>query len=253
VKPEELRRLGRAELRRYGVRTLFVRVLDVRRDRGGFGVRVAGGGIHHARKLLLATGVRDHIPAIPGIDSLFGVSVHICPFCDGWEWRERRLAVYGRGQAGAGLAHSLLAWSRDVVLLTDGPSRLEATAIAALRRRGVVLHSSRIVRFEGRNGRLRRVHFRRGTSLERDAIFLATRNEVRGELARRLDCRLQGRGPIWTDRRECSSVPGVYVTGDASGDVQFSVVAAAEGARAAVAIHKELVQEERHDARRRTT
>ena len=245
ILPEELRRLGRSELRRYGVRFLGARAIDARPgSRGGFRVRTSARAVFRSKRLLLATGVRDRIPPIPGIDTLYGVSVHHCPYCDGWEWRDRALAVYGRGEGGAGLAHSLLAWSADVVLLTDGPARLSPRSSAALRRRGVSVVSNRVLRLEGRGGRLRRVHLRGADPLARDAIFLATGNEARVELAQRLDCRFRRGGSIWTDRRECASVPGVYVAGDASRDVQFAIVAASEGARAAVAIHRELVLEE---------
>ncbi|HEU5311903.1 MAG TPA: NAD(P)/FAD-dependent oxidoreductase, partial [Candidatus Eisenbacteria bacterium] len=169
VLPEELRRLGRGELRRYGVRTLGARAVDARGNvRAGFHVRVASRRTFHARRLLLATGVRDRIPSIPGIETFFGVSIHHCPLCDGWEWRDRRLAVYGRGAGGATLAHSRLSWSSDVVLLTDGPARLKPRSASNLARRRVRVLTDRVVRLEGRNGRLRRIHFRGGAALERD-------------------------------------------------------------------------------------
>lgn len=245
IPPQELRRLGRFEARRYGVRFVGARAIDARPEsRGGFRVRTSTRTVFRSKRLLLATGVRDRVPAIPGIDTLYGVSVHHCPHCDGWEWRDRALAVYGRGEGGAGLAHSLLAWSRDVVLLTDGPARLSRRSAAALRRRGVRVIPNRVLRLDGRDGRLRRVHFRGSEPLARDAIFLATGNEARTELAQKLECRFRRGGSIWTDRRECASVPGVYVAGDASRDVQLAIVAASEGARAAVAIHRELVREE---------
>ena len=83
------------------------------------GVRLAG------RKLLIATGVVDNLPEIPGFRELYGVSVFHCPYCDGWEVRDQPLAVYGRGARGLGLSLELTAWSRDLVLCTDGPSELE--------------------------------------------------------------------------------------------------------------------------------
>jgi thioredoxin reductase len=254
ILPEARRRLGRAEIRRYGVRVVGGRAIDARREPdGGFRVRLSTGSRLRAKRLLLATGVRDRLPSVPGMSTLYGVSVHHCPFCDGWEWRDRALAVYGRGESGADLCHSLLAWSADVVLLTNGPSRLAPGRAAALARRGVRVITSRIGRLEGPNGRLRRVRFHEAEPLARDALFLATGNEARTELALKLACRVHRRGSIWTDRRQCSSVAGVYVAGDASRDVQFAIVAAAEGARAAVAMHRELVREESRNHRRSGT
>ena len=79
-----------------------------------------------SRKLLLATGVVDNLPEIPGFRELYGRSVFHCPYCDGWELRDQPLAIYGRGARGVGLALELTAWSRDLVLCTDGPSEIEA-------------------------------------------------------------------------------------------------------------------------------
>ena len=77
-----------------------------------------------SRKVLLATGVVDLLPDLEGIEEMYGVSVHHCPYCDGWEHRDGRIAVYGAGKSGGGLALAMKTWSRDVVMCSDGPSRL---------------------------------------------------------------------------------------------------------------------------------
>ena len=89
---------------------------------------LASGETVHARKLLLATGVVDNLPDIPGFRELYGRSVFHCPYCDGWEVRDQPLAIYGRGDRGLGLSLELTAWSRDLVLCTDGPSEIDRTS-----------------------------------------------------------------------------------------------------------------------------
>lgn len=253
VRPVALLEAGRREALGYGVSIRRDEVLEVsavtaERGRTGFRVAPARGRTILAKKILLATGVVDRIPPLPGIERFYGVSVHHCPYCDGWEWRDRRLAVYGHGANGAGLAHSLLTWSADVALFTDGPGRLTAAERDELRSRGIEVIRHRVIGLEGSAGRLRRVLLRGRAPVERDALFFSTGNDQSCDLAVRLGCRLTLKAAIRTNRRERTNVPGVYVAGDASWDVQFVVVAAAEGAKAAVAINRELQMEERASA-----
>lgn len=250
IPPAALLEVGRREVLAYRVsirREEVTRIVPVATRRGhtAFQVSLQRGRPVSAKKILLATGVVDRIPPIPGIESFYGTSVHHCPYCDGWEWRDRRLACYGHGASGEALAHALLTWSRDVVLLTDGASRLSPGELAELRSRGVEVIRNRVIGLEGPAGRLRRVLLRGRAPLERDALFFSTGNDQSCDLAVRLGCRLTLKAAIRTNRRERTNVPGVYVAGDASWDVQFVVVAAAEGAKAAVAINRELQAEER--------
>lgn len=242
--PRDFLDLGRAELRRYGIHFRPDEVIDARKLRARFDVRTHSGERFECRKLLLATGVRDQLPRIEGLREFYGTSIHHCPYCDGWEWRNRRLAAYGHGKAALGLALSLKNWSSDVVVLTDGiRGRLNAYR-SMLRRQRIRMHQAKIARLEGERGRLRRVVFGDGTSLERDAMFFNTGQRQKSELAVKLGCEFDRRGGVIVDKRERTCVPGLYLCGDASRDVQFVVQAAAEGAIAAVTINKEFQEEE---------
>jgi len=241
--PLEFRRLGRAEVARYDVEVRDVTVVDARRVDGGFEVDLEGGGQVRARKLLLATGVVDQVPAQDGFDACYGRSVFHCPYCDGWEVRGQRLAVYSPGGRGTGLALKLTQWSRDVLLCTDGPARLDAALKAELADRGVRVRTERVARLDHERGDLRRVVFARGEPEARDALFFSTGQTQQSDLARRLGCRFSRKGAVKTGRHERTDVPGLFVAGDASRDVQLVVVAAAEGVKAAFAINTELQQE----------
>jgi thioredoxin reductase len=121
IDPLMLRRLGRREIARYGVDVETDRVTTISsRKRGEFVATTVGGSIIRARKVLLATGVRDVLPDLPGFVPLYGASVHHCPYCDAWEHRDQRLAAYGQGEAALGLALSLRTWSKRVTACTDG-------------------------------------------------------------------------------------------------------------------------------------
>jgi thioredoxin reductase len=210
---------------------------------GRFHVTLRDGVRLASRKLLIATGVVDNLPDIPGFRELYGVAVFHCPYCDGWEVRDQPLAVYGRGARGLGLALELTAWSRDIVLCTDGPPEIDAADLSRLTRNGIVLRDDRVARLEGA-GALDRVVFESGETLARRAVFFTTGQTQQSELARRLGCEINEKGTVRTGKYETTHLTGLYVAGDASRAVQWVVVAAAEGAEAAFAINTDLLAED---------
>jgi thioredoxin reductase len=192
--------------------------------------------------LLLATGVTDNLPDVAGMAELYGTSVFHCPYCDGWELRGRPLAVYGRGKRGHGLALELTGWTADIVLCTDGDAGLEHADRRALERNGIGVREERIVRVEGRDGRLDRIVFDTGGALDRDGLFFTTGQHPCSGLAQQLGCEFNDKGTVRTGPYESTHLPGLYVAGDASRAVQWVVVAAAEGAEAAYHINQDLIR-----------
>ena len=238
IAPLDLLTLGREELAPYDVEVRRSSVTNVSRVPNGFAVQVDGSPVE-ARAVLLATGVRDRLPEIPGVEECFGTSVHHCPYCDGWECRDRRIAVIGVGRSPAGLALSLRTWTQTISACSNG-ARVRATHRNQLRRHDVALHTRRIERLDHDNGCVRRVVFQDGSAIECDAVFFTGPQHQQCELAAQLGCEFNQRGTVKTDLLGKTCVAGVYVVGDASRDVQFAVVAAAEGAKAAVAINQAL-------------
>lgn len=236
--------IAREELRPYTtVELRDTRVVDAAPAGPGFLVRCEDGRTIRSRKLLLATGVVDEIPTVPGIEALYGRSVHHCPYCDGWEWRDQPLASYGRGDAGAGLAIGLSVWSRDVLLCTDGRASMSKRMRKRLEAMEIRIRSERIVRLEGRDGLLDRIVFQSGEAEARRALFFSNGQHQASDLPARLGCRFTKEGAVATGKCEATNVPGLYVCGDASKEAQFVVVAAAEGAEAGMAINQALLEE----------
>jgi thioredoxin reductase len=213
--PEELRRIGREQLARYpDVRLRQDSVVDAHPlATEGFRLELGGGEHVEARRLLLATGVADELPAIDGLAALWGRGAYHCPYCHGFEVSGRRLAVLGAGPERARLALQLTRFSDDLVLLADGEPlpRDRAELLAA---HGVGLRGEPVARFEGGGGRLERVVLAGGEPLERDAVFIATVLHQRSDLAGRLGCRLLPDGCVEVDELARTSVPGVYAAGD---------------------------------------
>lgn len=245
IDPLELLRIAREQLEPYAVKILKSRALEAWREGLVFAVRVHDGSVVRGRRLVLATGVVDVLPELPGFDELYGRSVFHCPYCDGWEVRDHALAALAPGDAGAELALGLTTWSRDVVLFTGGgaaPNDAEQGRLAQAR---IPVHEAPVLRLEGEDGALAAVHLEGGARVARQALFFSEGRQVRTDLATSLGCEIDDTlGVLRTSPREETGVPGVYVAGDASADVLFAIVAAADGARAAHAINVSLRRED---------
>jgi thioredoxin reductase len=245
IDPGELLRIARAQLLPYetvGLRQLSVTA--VRRVEGGFEVTSRDGLSERARKLLLATGLTDELPEVPGARSLYGQCIFHCPYCDAWEVRDQPLAAYGTGDAkGGDLALEISLWSRDVVLCTDGPACLSEAERARLSRRGIAIREERLIGFE-RDGAGLRVLFQGGRALARRALFFNTRSRQTSDFVARLGCELDEKQCVRVGIDGATDVPGVYVAGDVSRGSRQVVIAAAEGSAAAIAINNQLLAED---------
>ena len=244
VSPAELRRLGREQLSPYDtVEFRDVAVVDIRRSDGEFSATLEDGSEVRARKVLIATGIVDTLPAVPGIEELYGSAVFHCPYCDGWEFRDRPLAVYGRGDDALAEARALTRFTRDIVICTDGDTASEKLQASCASRIGAVVRAERVLRLERRPHGLA-VVFAGGSILERAALFFCSHVQVRSPFAQRLGCALAANGLVETLENEATGVRGLYVAGDASRSVLLAIVAAGEGAAAAFAMNRELLRED---------
>jgi thioredoxin reductase len=242
ITPGELLRIGRQQLRAYEtVKFREGTASAIRLVGRRFEVRVAGVR-HSSRKILFATGVVDRLPEVPGAAELYGRGVYHCPYCDGYEISSGPVAVYGEHTKGMGLVRTLLCWTRDIVLCTNGPARLPKEERNFLDRHGVVLREDKLERLAGRS-KLEMVVFAGGEEMPRAGLFFNTGQYQHSELPAKLGCR-EAKGAVVTDKDGQTTVRGAYLAGDASKDVQLAIVAAAEGAKAAFAINKALTSED---------
>jgi thioredoxin reductase len=242
ITPRELRRNGRDQLTEFP--TVEVRdgeVVDADPLATGVAVRIGDGHDVRARALVLAHGLRYDPPPLPGVRPLWGRSVFHCPFCDGWEVRDRPLAVHGNGPAAARSALVLSGWSNDVLLCTDGPADLNGMD-SALRSAGVQIRQDPIRELVGHDGRLDRIEFLNGPAEGCEALFVRTDREQPNGLAEALGCDLGDGGTIETDVDGRTAIPGIYAAGDAATDHARSVAnAVGSGSRAAYAVALDLV------------
>jgi thioredoxin reductase len=241
--PDALYDRGRAELAAYpSVQLRDASVVAGARENGSFVLSTADGEDLAAARVLLATGMEYAVPQLPGVAELWGETVFHCPYCHGWEVRDRRLAVLG-AMAAAHRALLLRGWSEDVVLLTDGPSELAPDERAALERAGVPIDERPVAGVRGRDT-LEAVVFADGGTLARDGLLVPAPLRQRSALAAELGAELTERGTVDVDFVGQTTVPGLYAAGDISAAMQQVGGAIADGSRAAAAINDSLIAEE---------
>ena len=254
ILPTELLARGREEVTAHG--GLIVEGCVTRVERLGeecFRVSTGDekivGQTFDARRLLLATGLRDLTPDCPGFSEFYGASVFHCPDCDGFEVTGKRVAVLGNGKKTVGFTLSLLTWTDHLTLVTGGdPGDMTDEHRAKLAAFDIPVVNRGIVKLEGdaESKRLERARLDDGGVVECDALFFNLGTEPASGFHEALGCRLEEEGGlVWVDEGHQTSVPGVYAAGDLTPRSQLAVVAAAEGAMAAIHIHKSLVPESR--------
>lgn len=246
--PAELRRIGREQLKSYDVRFHDGRATNAAKTSAGFEVTLDGAKVVACRKLILATGMADVLPEIPGLRELWGNGAIHCPYCHGWEYRGRSWAYLAPPNAAVEVATLLLGWTNQLTLLTNGPAGLSPEDQAWLEEHAIEVVEGRVERLEGDGRQLRAIRLEGGRRLERDVLFVQTRLRQSSDLPERLGCELVADGPkagmVRTDPFGATSVEGLYVVGDASEAGVPSVASAvAEGSVAAAFASKAIFAE----------
>ena len=245
ILPADFLNIVHKELAAYNIIHIAARAVTAEKNANDlFALTDSNGQTHTGKKLLLATGVTDIIPDIPGMQQLWGNGVYHCPYCDGFELCDKNIGLYARRYNGYGMALSLRHLTRNLILFTDGSGSLKKTQAAILRSQGIQVITSRITELHCDEQQLTCVVLKNGERIPCDAVFTHHGHKVNNDLLLQLGARCTIKGAAITNRRQQSSIPGLYVAGDAAIDMHFVAVAAAEGTKAAVAIHDDLMHEE---------
>ena len=250
ITPSELRGRGRDECRKYDVSLIDGTVLSVsRKSDEHFELQLEGGTKVAGRRLLLAIGLRDVWPEIEGLEHVYGQNAHVCPDCDGYEARGRKTVVIGKGRRAVGMALNLTTWTRELAVCTNGK---DPGLTPELREKLVALDipviTDAIVELKLRRGELRSLIFDPACGREPlgvEEIFFSIAQYPADDLGVQLGCERDEGGHIVIDERYHTSVHNVYAAGDIVPGPQLAICAAADGAIAALAIHKSLVPPER--------
>ncbi|HZG55556.1 NAD(P)/FAD-dependent oxidoreductase [Paenibacillus sp.] len=244
--PGELLRIAREQLEPYpSVRYTKDAVIAAEGADGRFVVTTASGATYRARKLLFAAGRKDLPLDVPGLADVYGKSAFVCPYCDGWELRDRRIVWIGKGAFALHMAMTLSGWTDRITLCLHGADDLPEAHREELRRHGIPFYLSRVRAIESRDGQAERVMLEDGTALACEGIFFAPNLAPGTDLPHSLGCQITENGTVVVaDAFGATSVPGVFCAGDAATEMYQVVAAASSGALAAIGINKALLAED---------
>ena len=248
VRPAELRGRGREQARAHGVElvdAMCERV--VCQDAEHFQLLLDDGRPVDARRVLLAIGLKDVWPDVPGLDRVYGANAHVCPDCDGWQCGGKKVVVLGKGRKAAGLALDLTTWTDQIIICTNGaPADLDLPEyMDKLDALNIPVLESPITCLRHEGERLQSVEFQDGLQLDVDKIFFAIGQYPADDLGAQLGCDRDSGGHIIVDDHYHTSVRNCYAAGDIVPGPQLAIAAASDGAIAALAIHKSLVPDGR--------
>jgi thioredoxin reductase len=248
IRPAELRASGRDEARKHGV-SLVDDCVERAELNGAetFALSLRSGATVRARRILLAIGLKDVWPDIPGLQRVYGETAHVCPDCDGYEVVDKKTVVIGTGRKAVGMALNLSTWTRDIIICTNGhpPALDEKEYCDKLDALNIPVLTQRVLCVREKRGQLRSLELEDGMELDAERIFFAIGQYPADDLGAQLGCRRDSGGHIVVDEHYHTSVPNVYAAGDIVPGAQLAIAAAADGAIAALAIHKTLVPAER--------
>ncbi len=245
VAPAEIMRQGLTQLARYpSVDFVHAEAVSATRETDGFTTTLADGYGACGRKLILATGVVDDL-ALESMKARWGVSVLHCPYCHGYEVRDRRIAAIANVSAAVHQAVILPDWG-PTTFFTQGIFEPSEEDAALLARRGVAIERTPVVELLGQGAQIQGLRLADGRVAPAEVVFTAPRTRMASPLAEQLGCALvQGvTGPhIEVDPMQQTSVPGVLAAGDAASAMYNATLASAAGVMAGVSAHRALVLE----------
>ena len=244
IKPQEFKELGLKELEHY-LSILYFRktVIDILKKDELFIVKTMNGQEFSTEKILLATGIQEEF-SIPSIRDFYGKSLFSCPYCDGWEQRDKPLVVIAEKEEHVlHLTKLIYNWSQDLVVLTNGV-QLSQEGMAQLQKHKIKVITDQVKQLIGHNGYLQTIEFVTGESIRRSGGFVAPTYYRPNEFAKKLGCETDESGKVITDGLGRTSQKNIYIAGETERSRPTSLlISAAKGNKAAASVNGDLTEE----------
>lgn len=242
--PAAIAALAREQVKQYPtVQFCTDMVTDASRFDNGFKVTTWSGAELTADKLLFATGIKDKLPAIEGLKDCWGISVLHCPYCHGYEVRNKPTAILSKGEHALELVKLLSNWTNELIVLTNEQEALPEEHEALLRQRGVKAINTAISGLQHKQGQLEKIVFADNSELAVEVLYAPSPFEQATRLPEKLGCHLTEEGYLQVDAGQQTTVAGVYASGDNTTRTRTLANAISQGTTAAIAINKQLIEE----------
>ncbi len=209
----------------------------------GFEVQLETEEVFMGSKLLLATGMIDALPPIPGLSDCWGISVLHCPYCHGYEVAGKEWGIIADGDVAYHFCMILSNWTKKIVLFTNGPCSLTTEQQQKLEQKEIKIIESRLQYVDHVDGLLQRLQFEDGNSYPLTVLYLKAPIKQQSDIPLQLGCELSEEGHIKIDDMQRTSVAGIYAAGDNSSMLRTVSLAVSSGTKAGAAINMDLVTE----------
>jgi thioredoxin reductase len=209
----------------------------------GFNIKIQSGETFTAKKLILATGIKDSMPDIPGFAECWGISVLHCPYCHGYEVRNQKTGILANGDGGFELSSLISNWTGDLTIFTNGPSTLQPQQTEKLQKHGIDVDERIIERIEHIDGYIENLVFADGSKTSIKALYAKVPFEQHPAIPQALGCEMTPEGYIRIDASHRTTVPGVFACGDNASRLRTVANAVSMGTTTGIMVNKELIEE----------
>lgn len=247
IKPKEFREIAHRDIAKYPSVIHEKREITsiIKKDQL-FELVTSNNELYQSKTIIISTGLKDVLPDIENISDYYGKSLFNCPYCDGWEMRDKPLAVIIEEQIqGFHFIQTVYNWSKDLIVCTNGKSILNSEQKRLIHNKGIKVIENKIKNFEGKNGHMEKINFENGESIIRKGGFVLPQPIQASDFAKKLGCEYNSLGGISVDFYGRTNIQGVYAAGDASvfAPAQL-IISAADGLKAAAGVNRDLIQKE---------
>lgn len=240
--PAEITALGKEQVLKYPtVSFLEDKATDASKENNLFLVETQSGKQFRSKKLLLATGLADIKPDLPGFSDCWGISILHCPYCHGYEAKGAVTAVIANGEAAYNTGVLLNNWTKNITMLTNGPSELRLEEKEKLEALNINIIESEITGIVHDHGHMQKIIFKDGTTFSTGVMYASIPFEQQSDLAEKLGCQIAQTGHIVIDDEQRTTVEGVYAAGDNTAQHRAISIAASAGTRAGFKINSDLL------------
>ncbi len=243
--PAEIVALAKEQVSNYECVTLLNgMVINGEKTTEGFDIELASGDKYKAKKLVLATGIKDVLPSIPGFAECWGISVLHCPYCHGFEVRGQNTGILANGDLAMELAPLISNWTNDLTIYTNGPSTLTYEQSTKLRKHNIGIVEDKIAQLEHNKGYVSKIVFDNGRKTSITALYARLPFVQHSSLSKELGCESTHEGYIKIDPAQKTTIPGVFACGDNTTRMRTVANAVSMGTTTGLMVNKELIEQE---------
>ncbi|MCM4163661.1 MULTISPECIES: NAD(P)/FAD-dependent oxidoreductase [unclassified Arenibacter] len=244
VPPHQITAIAKEQLLQY--KTVdFVNdlALSAEKNKNGFSITTQSGNVVTAQKLIIATGIKDLIPKIKGFEACWGISMIHCPYCHGYEFRNKKTAIMANGERAFHLASLVNNLTDDISILTTAKADFTSEQLVKLKSHRIAVIETEVAGIEHQDGHLQKVLFSNGKKLAFDAIYAGLPFSQNSDIPVSLGCELTEQGYIKVNEFQQTTIAGIYACGDNSTRMRSVAAAVASGNLAGAMVNAELTKE----------